>query len=79
MCPLRTSGYVYSLAEATAQREKLTSSWATKDTIDAARRKNEEEAFTKLVTKLEKTWTGVVNQYATRSLAQPDGARYETR
>lgn len=61
------NGYLYGLAEATASREKLTSAWATQDTIDASRRKNEEEAFDKLVGELEKTWTGVVNQYAVRA------------
>jgi hypothetical protein len=72
------NGYIYGLAEASAHREKLTSSWATEDAIDNARQKNEEEAFGKLVTELEKTWTGVVNQYAVRP-STPAGQPYTTR
>lgn len=61
------NNYLYGLAEATASRAKVTNAWMTGDTIDDARRKNEEEAFEKLIGEIEKTWTGVVNQYAHRS------------
>lgn len=58
------NSYLYGLAEATVTRNKLTSSWGTEDAIDAARVKNEQEAFEKLVGEFETTWTGVVNRYA---------------
>lgn len=63
------NGYLYGMAEGTATRSKLTNAWMTSDAIDDARRKNEEEAFEKLVGEFEKTWAGVVTQYATRPAA----------
>ena len=58
------SGFVYGLAEATEQNNRLASAWTSEDAIDAARLKTEEKAFEKLVVELEKTWSGVVTRYA---------------
>lgn len=63
------NGYLYGLAEGTATRNKLTNAWMSSDAMDDARQKNEEEAFEKLVGEFEKTWTGVVKQYAVRPAA----------
>lgn len=75
------NGYLYGLAEGTASRNKLTNAWMSSDAMDDARQKNEQEAFEKLVGELEKTWTGVVNQYAIRRADQqiPHGRPYGTR
>ena len=72
------NGYLYGLAEGTALRNKLTNAWMSSDAMDDARQKNEQEAFEKLIVELEKTWTGVVNQYALRP-STPTGQPYTTR
>ena len=59
------NGYLYGLAESSATRSKITNAWMSKDALDDSRQKNEEEAFEKLVGEFEKTWAGVINQYAT--------------
>lgn len=71
------NGYLYGLAEGTASRNKLTNAWMSSDAMDDARQKNEQEAFEKLIVEFEKTWTGVVNQYAIRAAA-PSGQTYKT-
>lgn len=58
------SGYIYGLAEASAQSSQLTNAWSDEDTIDDTRRRTEAESFEKLVGEVEKSWKGVVDQYA---------------
>jgi hypothetical protein len=63
------NGYVYGIAEATAQREQSTSSWNNQEKADESRRQAEAEAFDQLVTELARTWKGVVETYATPASA----------
>jgi hypothetical protein len=58
------SGYVYGLAEAAKDHEELQNAWKTDDEIDRTRRDVEGKAFAALVTDLQKTWDGVVKEYA---------------
>lgn len=58
------NGYVYGVAEATAQHEQSTSSWNNQEKADESRRKAEAEAFDLLIIELTHTWKGVVNNYA---------------
>jgi hypothetical protein len=58
------NGYLYGVAEATDRGGQLASAWTSKSAVDDARRRTESKAFAKLVTELEKTWSGVVATYA---------------
>jgi hypothetical protein len=58
------NGYVYGLAEATDQKNQMTSAWQNDTAIDETRRATESAAFDKLVDNLEGTWKGVVARYA---------------
>lgn len=58
------NGYVYGVDEATEQKDGLATAWNTDQAVDESRLKTEEAAFNKLVGEFEKTWVGVVKQYA---------------
>jgi len=58
------NGYVYGVAEATAQQEQSTSSWNNQEKADESRRKAEAQAFDQLITELTHTWKDVVHNYA---------------
>jgi hypothetical protein len=58
------NGYVYGVAEASADHDQFANTWTTEEAVDQSRLKTEAEAFQKLVGELERTWTGVVRQYA---------------
>jgi hypothetical protein len=58
------NGYIYGLAEATDQKNQMTSAWQNDTAIDETRRATESAAFDKLVGDLETTWKGVVTRYA---------------
>jgi hypothetical protein len=59
------NGYIYGLAEATDQKNQMTSAWQNDVAIDETRRATESAVFDKLVGDLEGTWKGVVARYAT--------------
>ena len=58
------SGYVYGLAEATKNHEEFANAWKTESEIDARRRDVETKAFAQLIDEVEKSWNGVVREYA---------------
>lgn len=58
------NGYLYGVAEASASHDQPANTWTTEDAVDQSRRRTEAEAFNKLVGELEKTWTGVLHEYA---------------
>ena len=58
------TGYIYGLAESTAQASELASAWIMEHVVDHSRLKAETESFEKLLGEVEKTWAGVVQQYA---------------
>lgn len=55
--------YLYGLAEASAEENKLASVWSTADAVDDLRVSTERAAFSKLVGEIERTWSGVVKDY----------------
>lgn len=57
------NGFVYDLAEATAQEKKLSNAWNNEDAIDTSRRKTEAAAFVSLVGEIEKKWQRVAGRY----------------
>ena len=58
------NGYLYGVAEATDRQDQVASAWTSSAAVDQTRRRTESNAFAKLVSELEKTWTGVVQTYA---------------
>jgi hypothetical protein len=60
--------YLYGLSEATAQDIKSASVWSTSDAVDDLRVTTEKAAFQKLVPEIEKTWLGIVSQYASKGI-----------
>lgn len=66
------NGYLYGLAEATAQQNRFTNDWQNAVAIDETRRATETEAFGKLVGELETTWQNVL---ATHNPSSPAVAR----
>jgi hypothetical protein len=60
------NGYLYGVAEATAQHQQNTSSWNNQEKVDESRRIAEAQAFDKLINELATTWSGVIQTYATR-------------
>lgn len=58
------TGFVYGGAESTAKSSQLANGWTSEDAVDDTRLRTERESFDKLVAELEKTWAGVVRQYA---------------
>lgn len=58
------NGYVYAVAESTAEEDQLANSWTSKDAVDQSRRRAERNAFRALLVELERAWSGVVAQYA---------------
>jgi hypothetical protein len=58
------NGYLYGVAEATDRQDQLASAWTSHAAVDQTRRRTETRAFGKLVSELEKTWSGVVLTYA---------------
>jgi len=63
------NGYVYGVAEATADQKQLASAWTNAAAVDQARRRVEAKAFEKLVGQTEKTWQGVVTNLTAASSA----------
>jgi hypothetical protein len=57
------NGYVYGLAEGSGHDNQITNAWLNASTVDAARRKAEQDAFNGLVGQIETMWKGVVNRY----------------
>ncbi|BFM10071.1 hypothetical protein R50072_02240 [Simiduia litorea] len=56
--------YLFGLAEATAKESKHSSVWSTEDAVDDMRVATEVAAFQKLLPEIEKTWQGILGQYA---------------
>ncbi len=57
------NGYIYGLAEATANTKRLANAWTSAAAVDESRRNAEREAFEKLIKELETTWQGVAATY----------------
>jgi len=57
------TGYVYSAYEVTERSETLSTSWGSRDSADETRRKNEQEAFKKLIDEFVATWANVLERH----------------
>jgi hypothetical protein len=70
------NGYVYGIAEATAQDNQLASAWTNEAAVDQTRKRVEAKAFAQLVGDLQGTWTGVVSNMTAPVPAQAIGPQY---
>lgn len=57
------TGFVYGIAEATADETKRTSAWSSGAAVDQSRNKTESVAFYGLLTELEQTWANIVVEH----------------
>jgi len=55
-------------AEATAKETKNASVWSTSDAVDDLRVTTEKQEFQKLLPEIEKTWSGIIEQYANNNI-----------
>lgn len=60
--------YLFGLSEATATETKNSNLWNTSSAVDDMRIATEKNAFHKLLPEIEKTWSGIVKQYAGKSI-----------
>ena len=60
------TGYVYSAYEVTERAETFSTSWGSRDSADETRRKNEQEAFKKLIDEFVATWPKVLERHRTK-------------
>lgn len=56
------NGYVYALAEASAEEDQLANFWTSEEAVDQSRRRAERNAFKALLDELAATWINVVEQ-----------------
>lgn len=62
------TGYIYSAYEVTERAETFSTSWGSRDTADEVRRKNEQDAFKKLVDEFVSTWPNVMERHRKKGL-----------
>lgn len=60
--------YLFGLSEATAKESKNSSVWSTSADVDDMRVSTEMSAFEQLIPEIEKTWSGIIKQYASASI-----------
>jgi hypothetical protein len=58
------TGYLYGVAEVTERAGGRTNAWWSTSAIDTYRRGTERKSFERLLDEIERTWRGVVAQYA---------------
>ncbi len=54
------TGYIYALAEASAEADQLANAWTKEDAVEQSRSRAEGDAYNKLLAELERAWAGVV-------------------
>jgi hypothetical protein len=71
------TGFIYGLAEGSADNSSITNFWNTEEAADSNRKKVEAKAFAALTTELERTWLGIVQNYGPASAqnAPPSAAK----
>jgi hypothetical protein len=57
------NGYVYSVAEATAQDNQLANAWTSAEAVDQVRRRTERKAFEELLASFKSEWPTVLATY----------------
>ncbi|HEX8340870.1 MAG TPA: hypothetical protein VF624_08175 [Tepidisphaeraceae bacterium] len=65
------TGFVYGLAEKSAEANERASAWRTRAAIDGARRRAEKDAFDALVPELQRAWAGITAEHARPPAAPP--------
>lgn len=60
--------YLFGIAEATEKESKNASIWSTSDAVDDMRVTTEKKAFQSLLPEIEKTWAGILTQYANKEM-----------
>jgi len=60
--------YLFGISEATAKESKNASVWSTSAAVDDMRVTIEKKAFQNLLPEIEKTWEGIINQYASKNM-----------
>lgn len=58
------SGFVYGVAESTAQEDQRATVWSSDEAVDQSRLRAEATAFQGLIGEVEKLWKGVVEEHA---------------
>ncbi len=58
------TGYLYGMAEGTATKKQMATIWSDEQAVDDSRKKAERAALDDLMNEIERTWRGVVNEYA---------------
>jgi len=57
------TGFVYGLAEASAERSQLTNYWSSHDAVEDCRVKTESESLEKLVPEVQAVWAGILREH----------------
>lgn len=57
------TGYIYGLAEATADTSQLANSWTSTDAVEQSRRRVERRSFREMVDAAKNTWTRIASTY----------------
>jgi hypothetical protein len=60
------TGFIYGVAESTANDQQRSTMWSTEAAIDSARQRTEAESFKKLIAEFEKLWKGIVELQAAK-------------
>lgn len=63
------TGFVYGVAEGTANDTRSSSAWGTKEVIDKARLKTERDAFSAALKEVAKTWSAINSEYSRTTVA----------
>lgn len=58
------TGYIYMLAEATADTRQLANAWTSRDAVDQSRRRAERDAFEQLTEQIRRGWKDVAERFA---------------
>jgi hypothetical protein len=61
------TGYIYSAYEVTERAETFSTSWGSRDSADEVRRKNEQDAFKKLIDEVVTTWPKVLERHRNKA------------
>jgi hypothetical protein len=69
------TGFVYGLAESTAQERQRANVWTTQQAIDQSRLAAEKKSFEQLLDEISKTWSGILAEHAYRSAPARTGTR----
>jgi hypothetical protein len=61
------TGYIYSAYEVTKKADTVSTSWGSGDAADGVRRRNEAEAFLKMLDEFTASWPKLLERHGKRS------------